>query len=143
MSLRVNNNPAALNTLRILNNNTISLNRSLERLSSGFRINRAGDDPSGLIISEELRGQLAGIKAAQRAVGESINFINVAEASLDEVNKLMVTMRGLATVAINGATSADQRSALNFEFKSAVASIQRMFRQANFAECGDHTFCNV
>ena len=133
MSLRVAHNTSALNTLRILERNTINLNRSLERLSSGFRINRAGDDPSGLIISEELRGQLAGIKAAQRAVGESINFFNVAESTLDEVNRLLITMRGLATVAINGATAPVQRTALNFEFQNATDSIERIFANANFA----------
>jgi flagellin len=66
MTLRVTTNTAAIKSLRNLTNNTLELNRSLERLSSGYRINRAGDDPSGLIISEELRGQLGGIQAAQR-----------------------------------------------------------------------------
>ena len=138
MALRVAHNTAALNSLRILETNAINLNRSLERLSSGFRINRAGDDPSGLIISEQLRGQLAGIRAAQRAIGESINFFNTAEAGLDEVNRLMVTMQGLAVVALNGATTQQQRNALNFEFQNAVTSINRIFTRANFA--GDTIF---
>jgi flagellin len=138
MALRVNNNTAALDSLRNLTNNTVSLNRSLERLSSGLRINRAGDDPAGLIISEELRGQLAGIQATQRAVGESVNFFNVAEASLNEVNTMLVNMRGLATEAINGATTSQQRQALNFEFQNAASSINRIFSKSNFA--GDNIF---
>jgi flagellin len=138
MALRVNHNSATMDSLRNLENNTIGLNRSLERLSSGLRINRAGDDPAGLIISEELRGQIAGIQASQRAVGESVNFFNVAEAGLNEVNTMLVNMRGLATEAINGSTTTQQRQALNFEFQNAAASIKRIFNKSNFA--GDTIF---
>ena len=140
MSLTVNSNTSSLNSLRNLQNNTLSLNQSLQRLSSGFRINRGSDDPSGLIISEQLRGQLSGIKAAQRVVGETTNFFNTAEAAMDEVSRMLVDIRGLATAAVNGATTADQRKALNFAFKNAVDSIDRIFAKTNYA--GDAIFAN-
>ena len=104
MTVRLNS-AAGLNSLRTLENNSVSLRRSLERLSSGLRINRAGDDPSGLIISEQLRGQIQGLKMAARAVGESVNFFRVSEAALSEVNKMLIVLRGLAVVAVNGSTS--------------------------------------
>ena len=133
MTVRINS-IAALNTLKALENNSISLARSLERLSSGLRINRGADDPAGLIISEQLRGQISGLKAASRAVGESVNFFRVAEAGLNEVSKLLITMRGLAVVGVNGATSQDQRNALNFEFQNATESIRRIAKNSRFTD---------
>ena len=96
MSLRINNNIAAINALRNLNNTTLNLNKSLQRLSSGLRINSAADDPAGLIISEQLRGQISSLQAASRNVSEGTNFLNIGERALEEVNNLLVSMRALA-----------------------------------------------
>ncbi len=141
MSLRINNNVAAINALRNLGNTSLNLNKSLQRLSSGLRINTASDDPAGLIISEQLRGQIASLKAASRNVSEANNFFNIGERALEEVNNLLVSMRALAVHAANGATSAAQRGADDQEFQDAYVSITRIFSTTRYA--GDLVFDNV
>ena len=141
MSFRINNNVAAINALRNLGNTTLKLNKSLQRLSSGLRINVAADDPAGLIISEQLRGQIASLKAASRNVSEANNFFNIGERALEEVNNLLVSMRALAVHAANGATSAAQRTADDQEFQDALTSIQRIFTTTRYA--GDLVFDSV
>ena len=138
MSMTVSDSGTAQLSIRILGRNSISLGRSLERLASGFRINRAQEDPSGMIISEELRGQIEGIASAQRVVIETIKFLQTAESALGEVSRLLVAMKQQAIGAVNGSASAEQRGALNFEFRSAVASIERIFNRARYA--GDRIF---
>ncbi|MBN1809570.1 MAG: flagellin, partial [Planctomycetes bacterium] len=95
MSMRINTNISALSALRHLNQTTLSLNRTLSRLSSGLRIVSAADDPAGLIISEQLRGQISSLKAASRNVSEADKYFGIAEAALDEVNRMLVDMRAL------------------------------------------------
>ena len=131
MTVRINS-VSALRALQSMESNSINLARSLERLSSGLRINTGGDDPAGLIISEQLRGQINGLKAATRAVGESVNFFRVVEAALNEVSTLLINLRGMAIIGVNGATSQDQRNALNFEFQNATDSIQRISQTSRF-----------
>ena len=133
MSLRINNNVAAINALRNLGNTTLQLNKALARLSSGLRINTAADDPAGLIISEQLRGQIKALEAASRNVSEGTNFLNIGERALEEVNNLLVSMRALAVHAANGATSDDQRTADNLEYQNALSSIRRIFDTTRYA----------
>jgi len=138
MSLRINNNIAAINALRNLNNTTLNLNKSLQRLSSGLRINTAADDPAGLIISEQLRGQISSLQAVSRNISEGTNFFNIGERALEEVNNLLVSMRALAVHAANGATTSDQRIADDQEYLNAAESIQRIFATTRYA--GDVIF---
>ena len=138
MSLRINNNIAAINALRNLGNTTLHLNKALQRLSSGLRINVAADDPAGLIISEQLRGQISSLRAASRNVSEANNFFNIGERGLEEVNSLLVSMRALAVHAANGATSDDQRTADNLDYQTALTSLRRIFDTTCYA--GDIIF---
>ena len=139
--LRINNNIAALNALRNLNQTTLGLSKTLQRLSSGLRIVSAADDPAGLIISEQLRSQVSSLKAAGRNISEAEKYFNIAEAALDEINKLLVDMRALAVHGANGATSQDQRDADYQAFENAVDSIVDILTTTRYA--GDVIFDGV
>src|SRR6476619_3442018 len=101
MSLRVNTNIAALNAYRNLSVTEGQLNKSLEKLSSGFRINRAADDAAGLAISEGLRSQIGGFKVATRNAQDGISLIQTAEGALTEVHSLLQRVRDLTVQASN------------------------------------------
>lgn len=138
---QINTNIAAMRALRHLNITTFNLNKTLSRLSSGLRIVTAADDPAGLIISEQLRGQISSLKAASRNASEADHFFGVAEAALDEVNRLLVEMRALAIHAANGATSQDQRDADYTAFENAVDAIVSIVTNTRYA--GDQIFDGV
>ncbi|MBT4432704.1 MAG: flagellin, partial [Nitrospinaceae bacterium] len=112
MGLRINQNIAALNAARNLRSTDAAMSKSLERLSSGFRINRAADDPAGLIISENLRAQIAGLGQAVKNSSNAVNVVRTAEAALDEVLKQLRAIRTLALDALNtGSSDAIARAA--------------------------------
>ena len=139
MSLRINHNIAAINTQRNLNKTTFALNKSLQKLSSGFRINTASDDPAGLVISEQLRAQVSGLKAAVRNSQEASNLIGISEGALQEINDLLISIRALGLHASNtGVVGSDQVAADQAEVDNAVASIQRIASIARYA--GDQIF---
>lgn len=132
--LRINNNLSALNTQRNLNVNSFNLGKTLQHLSSGFRINVAADGPADLIISEVLRGQLSGMKAAMRNNQEAANLVGIAEGALQEVSNLLTQMRALAVHAANdGVVTGAQRAADNQEYINARASIDRIGQVTRFA----------
>src|SRR5574340_1530764 len=93
MSLRINHNLAALNANRNLNQTTNMVNKSMQKLSSGYRINAAADDPAGLVISEQFRSQIAGLNRAIQNSEGSISMIQTAEGALTEDNSLLISMR--------------------------------------------------
>ncbi len=97
--MRINHNISALNTYRQLTTNTTSGGKSLEKLSSGFRINRAGDDAAGLAISEKMRGQIRGLNQAERNAQDAISLIQTAEGALNETHSILQRMRELAVQA--------------------------------------------
>src|SRR3954470_4018856 len=99
MSLRVNTNTMAFNAYRNLSATDTSMGKSLEKLSSGLRINRAGDDASGLVISENLRSQVGGLKQAVRNAQDGISVVQTAEGALTEVHSMLQRMRDLAVQA--------------------------------------------
>jgi len=139
MSLRINHNIAAINTQRNLNKTTFALNKSLQKLSSGFRINVAADDPAGLVISEQLRAQVSGLKAAVRNSQEASNLIGLSEGALQEINDLLISIRALALHASNtGVVGSDQVAADQAEVDNAVSSIQRIALITRYA--GDRIF---
>lgn len=124
MALRINQNIAALNAQRNLTVNDSRLAVSIERLSSGLRINRGADDPSGLVLSELLRSQVSGLDVALSNTTEGINLIKTAEAALNEVSSLLRQMRDLALdAASEGNNDAASRAALQQQVASAIASI--------------------
>ena len=101
MSLRINLNSAALNAHRQLSATDTAMGASIERLSSGFKINRAADDPAGLAISENLRSQVDGLGQAISNSSDAVNMVKTAEGALSEVHTLLRTMRNLALHAAN------------------------------------------
>jgi flagellin len=133
MSLRINNNIAAINAHRNLVNTTNSLSKSMEKLSSGYRINRAADDPAGLVISEQFRAQIAGLNRAISNSEGSINMIQTAEGALTELNNLLVSMRELAIHAANeGFNDANQLAADQAEIDNAIKTIDRIAANTQF-----------
>jgi flagellin len=133
MSLRINTNVSAINTLRNLEQTSQSIATSIERLSSGLRINRGADDPAGLIISEKLRAQIDGINQAISNAQEANNLIKTAEGGLGEINALLRSIRTLAVHAANtGVNDATAVQADQTQIASAIASIQRIATQTQF-----------
>jgi flagellin len=123
MGLRVNNNVAAYNAYRNLSMNDGMLSKSLEKLSSGYRINRAGDDAAGLVISENLRSQVGGLKQANRNAQDGISVVQTAEGALTEVHSMLQRMRDLAVQAGNGSNSSDSIKASQNEFNELGKAI--------------------
>jgi flagellin len=132
--LTVNHNVAALNTQRNLEVNSFNLAKSLQKLSSGFRINVAADGPADLVISEGLRAQIGGLNAALRNTQEASNYLGIAEGALQEVNNLLVSMRVLAVHAANtGMVTTAQVTADQAELTNANAAITRIGLATRFA----------
>ena len=133
MALSINHNLAALNAHRNLINTNDELNKSMQRLSSGFRINQGSDDPAGLVISEQFRAQIAGLN---RAIGNSegsISMVQTAEGAITEINNLLISMRELAIHAANeGFNDADQLAADQAEIANAITTIDRIAANTQF-----------
>src|SRR5437764_6486201 len=115
MSLRIQNNVEAFNAHRNLAGTESALATSMERLSSGYRINRAADDAAGLAITEKLRGQITGLEQAQRNGQDAISLVQTAEGSLTEVHAMLQRVRELAVQYKNGSLSSSDRSAIQSE----------------------------
>lgn len=126
MGLRINTNTASLNAQRNLRTSKLGLDKSLERLSSGFRINRAGDDAAGLAISENLRAQIRGLKQAQRNAQDGVSLIQVAEGSLNEISSILIRLRELAVQAASDTIGPVERQFLNVEYDQLVSEIDRI-----------------
>jgi flagellin len=132
--LRINHNISAMNTQRNLNVNSFNLGKSLEKLSSGFRINVAADGPADLIISEGLRAQISGLRAAIRNSQEAANYVGIAEGALKEVNDLLAGARALAIHAANtGVVTTEQIAADQAELDNIVSTIDRIALVTRFA----------
>ena len=132
---RVNTNLAALQALAQLQRNTVGLNQSLERLSSGFRINRASDDPPALVISERLRSQIASLRQAAQNSEHSQNLLNTAESGLQEVAQLLLSVRELVLEAANGgALSTEEIQANQAQVDAAINSINRIAGATKFGD---------
>lgn len=133
MSLMINHNITSLNAWRNLTTTDRMMSKSMEKLSSGLRVNRASDDPAGLVISEKMRSQLSGLNAASKNVEKAINFVATAEGALDKVNSLLLKMRSLAVDSANGAVNdADMFAANQAEFSEAISSITRISDNTQF-----------
>lgn len=132
MGLRINTNVAALNTTRILRRNTLDLNKSLERLSSGLRINRAADDAAGLAIAEGFRSQVRGTEVATRNSQDGISLVQTTEGSLSETANILQRVRELAVQAANGTNSTQNRQALHAEVSQLLQQIDDIALDTEF-----------
>jgi len=136
MSLRVNNNVAALNAYRNLTVTEGQQGKALEKLSSGFRINRAADDAAGLSISEGLRSQVGGLKVATRNAQDGVSVVQTAEGALTEVHSMLQRMRDLAIQAsnsgANGGAGGDAVKAANAEVTELKAAITQIANTTQF-----------
>src|SRR5258706_7492830 len=126
MGLRVNQNIAAFNSYRNLSITDGQMAKSLEKLSSGFRINRAADDAAGLSISEKLRSQVGGFKVAMGNAQDGISMLQTAEGALNETTSLLQRVRDLAVQASNGTQDTESRAAADSEVQSALSEIDRI-----------------
>lgn len=133
MAIAINHNIGALDAWRNLTLTTLGMQKSMEKLSSGYRINRAADDPAGLVISEQFRAQIAGLNRAVQNSEGSINMIQTAEGALTEINNLLISMRELAIHAANtGFNDANQLAADQKEIENALATIDRIGATTQF-----------
>ncbi len=123
MGLRVNTNVAALHTARILTRSTLALNKTLERLSSGLRINRAADDAAGLAVAEGFRSVVLGTQVAQRNAQDGVSMVQTAEGALSETTNILQRIRELAVQSANGTMSTANRSALQSEVAQLLAQV--------------------
>ena len=131
--MRIQHNIMSMNAYRNYNNNTSALSKNLEKLSSGYKINRAGDDAAGLAISEKMRAQITGLNAAQKNVKDGISLVKTAEGAMQEIQDMLNRMDYLATQSANG-TYQDEvdREALQQEVDSLREEINRIADSANF-----------
>ncbi len=132
MGIRVNTNVGSLNAQRHLYNTTMRFQKSMERLSSGMRINRSGDDAAGLAISESLKSDIRALQQASRNASDGISLVQVAEGSLDEVNNILLRLRELAEQAATETLGAAERVYLNDEFQELLLEIDRISGTAEF-----------
>jgi flagellin len=132
MGLRVNTNLASINAQRNLYNTGVKLGKSLEKLSSGLRINRAGDDAAGLAISESLKSEIRALQQASRNANDGISMVQTAEGSLDEISGIAIRLRELAEQAANGTLGQNERQFLDDEFQALTAEIDRIAATTEF-----------
>jgi flagellin len=132
MALRINTNVEAFNAHRPLTATSDKLGKSMERLSSGYRINRAADDAAGLAITEKLRGQITGLDQAQRNAQDAISLVQTAEGSLTEVHSMLQRIRELAVQYKNGSLSTSDRAAIQSEVNMLASEIERIGSTAQF-----------
>ena len=132
MGTRINTNVEAFNAQRNLQLNAMQYQKSVEKLSSGLRINRAGDDAAGLSISEKLRAQIKGLGQAQRNAQDGISMIQTAEGALNETHSILQRMRELAVQGSNGTLTNNDMSAVNGELVQLTAEIDRIAQKTTF-----------
>ena len=128
----INNNVSALNANRQLNLTGNQMTKTIQHLSSGMRINTAGDDASGLAVSEKMRSQYRGLQQATRNAQNGISFIQTAEGYLNETTNIMQRMRELAIQSANGIYSDSDRALIQVEVNQLVAEVDRIASQAEF-----------
>lgn len=130
--MRINHNITALNAYRQLSINNTGVQKSLEKLASGMRINRAGDDAAGLAISEKMRGQIKGLTMASKNAQDGISLIQTAEGALNEVHSILQRMRELAVQSANDTMTDDDRKELQKELNQLIDEIDRIAQQTEF-----------
>ena len=132
MGIRINTNIASLNTQRHLYNSTTSFQKSMEKLSSGLRINRAGDDAAGLAISEGLKADIRSLEQASRNAADGISMIQTGEGAMDEISNILVRMKELAEQSATGTLGDTERGYLDAEYTALTAEIDRIAAGTEF-----------
>lgn len=132
MGIRIRSNTAALNAQRHLANATRSVSKSMERLSSGLRINRAADDPAGLAISENLKSDIRALSVASRNAQDGISVVQTADGALDEISSILIRMKELTIQSLNGTYQNSDRRHLDDEFQALKAEMTRISRSTEF-----------
>jgi len=128
----INHNMSAMYANRQLNVTQVDLTKSLEKLSSGLRINRAGDDASGLAVSEKLRAQVRGLNQAERNILNGVSFIQTAEGYLQQSQDILQRIRELAVQSANGIYTEEDRGYIQMEVSQLVSEVDRIARHAQF-----------
>ncbi len=132
MGLRIGTNITALNAQRTLYANRITADRSMARLASGNRINQASDDAAGLAISERLKGQIRGLRQANRNANDGISLVQVAEGGLTEVSNMLIRLRELGVQASSDTLGDTERGFLDVEYQQLKSEVQRITESTNF-----------
>lgn len=132
MGMQINTNMAANNAYRSLSNTQNDLSKSLEKLSSGLRINRAGDDAAGLAISEGLKSQIGGLTVASRNAQDAIGAVQTAEGGLNQTHSILQRLRDLGVQAANDTNNTESRDAIKTEADSLVKELDRIAGSTNF-----------
>ncbi len=128
----INHNLAAINSHRVLKFQQWAVDKNMEKLSSGLRINRAGDDASGLAVSEKMRAQINGLRQAERNTEDGMSFIQTAEGYLQELADIVQRIRVLAVQSSNGIYTAEDRQMIQVEVSQLIDEVDRIASQAEF-----------
>ena len=130
--MRIQHNITALNSYNKLNTNNSNVAKNLEKLSSGYKINRAGDDAAGLAISEKMRAQITGLETASKNAEDAVSLVQTAEGALTEVHSMLNRMVALATQSANGTYNSTNRGSMNEEVDQLKSEIDRILSTTNF-----------
>ncbi len=130
--MRIQHNITALNSYNKLSSNNSAVAKNLEKLSSGYKINRAGDDAAGLAISEKMRAQITGLETASKNAEDAVSLVQTAEGALTEVHSMLNRMVALATQSANGTYNGTNRGSMNKEVDQLKSEIDRILSTTNF-----------
>jgi flagellin len=130
--MRINNNIIAVNNHRNMTLNTTATGKNMEKLASGLRINRAGDDAAGLAVSEKMRGQIRGLEQAQRNVQDGISFVQTAEGAMNEVSAMLVRMKELNVQKLNGTYQTSDEGNIKEELQALGTQIDSILKDTKF-----------
>lgn len=130
--MRINTNMAALNAWRALVSNNAAMTKSLEKLSSGYRVNRAADDAAGLAVSEKMRSQIRGLNMAVRNAQDGVSLVQTAEGGAQKIQDMLQRMRELAVQAASGTLTEDDKALLDKEFQQLKAEVTRTAESTTF-----------
>ena len=136
MAIRIFNNIASVNAQRILGVNNTRLSQSIERISSGIRINRGADDAAGLAISEGLRSDIRALRQATRNANDGMSLINVTEGALNEQSSILIRLRELASQAATGTVGSTERATIQLEFSALRDELTRIAQTTEFNGIG-------
>lgn len=131
--MRIQHNLSAINSQRIISTTQGTMSKNLEKLSSGYRINRAGDDAAGLAVSEKMRAQIMSLNQAKRNTLDGVSLVQTVEGALTEVHSMLNRMKGMAVQASNSTYTDDQRAMMNQEMDALKEEIGRIGTSTNFS----------
>ena len=132
MAIRIFNNPASTNAQRLLGENNNRLAQSVERISSGIRINKASDDAAGLAVSEGLRSDIRALRQAVRNAHDGVSLVNIAEGALNEQSSMLIRLRELSSQAATGTVGSTERATIQLEFTALRNEIDRIANTTQF-----------